>query len=930
MCKFISFFMSFCIIASAVIMQTAAADSYTAQNISEELYEIERVSASPDSYAYFLDHKAYPTAEGPELNAVNLSQYKGSDGLPRTDWEVLSPQDGRYYLKFTYVNTSGNREQAEFGLLVNGETQYIELSSFVLECEYYDLSKPELDIYGNEIRPEHAVSTKPATNYAYDYTYSYSEPLSVNLNKGVNTLTLTALGGTAEVESIILQPAGNVRSYSEQLELYKSEGISEGAETLVLEAEDYELKSSTTLFPVADRTSAATSPSKAGKIRLNTVGGSRWSSAGQYFVWEVDIKKSGLYRISLRFRQNTAPGQSSARVLYINNNIPFKEAAELSFGYDSSWQAATLGGETDFLFYFTEGRNQIKLQNTYGKMDRVLRVLLDCIDGFNLIYREFLTVLGSSPDLFRDYRLDVLYPEQIAALKTYAERLEVCADYIEEYCGRGNSGAALIRSFIRQLNNMYSNPDEIPKEFSYFKTNIGSLSTWISDAGEQPLEIDSFTFGNDKEKLPKAGTGFFKQLLFSVKEYLASYVTDYELIGSKTAGEKKTLTVWVSAGREQAQIVRDLAAKSFTPQSGISVSVKNVTNSLLPATVAGIGPDLVVQSSPDVFNFAMRGAAYPLSEFDDAEEVAARFDEASLITMRYLGNLYGLPETVSFNMMFYRTDIFEELGIKVPQTWDELIEISTVLANNNMQIGVPSDSNTYLMMLKQAGGEIYAEGGKYSLLDTVKAISVFTKFTNLFVNYGFPISFDFLNRFRSGEMPIGIANYGMFNNIQVAAPEINGLWSMAPVPGMEREDGTVDRTSLAAVGAAMILADTKYPAEAWEFLKWWTGAEAQISFADEIESILGKSSRYNSANKEAFENSNWTSDQKDVIIEQKRQLSAVEPVPGGYYLSRNLDNAFRNVVYHGMSPTDAMYEYTYEINSELTKKRLEFGLETRE
>lgn len=930
MCKFISFFMSFCIIASAVIMQTAAADSYTAQNISEELYEIERVSASPDSYAYFLDHKAYPPAEGPELNAVNLSQYKGSDGLPRTDWEVLSPQDGRYYLKFTYVNTSGNREQVEFGLLVNGETQYIELSSFVLECEYYDLSEPELDIYGNEIRPEHAVSTKPATNYAYDYTYSYSEPLSVNLNKGVNTLTLTALGGTAEVESIILQPAGNVRSYSEQLELYKSEGISEGAETLVLEAEDYELKSSTTLFPVADRTSAATSPSKAGKIRLNTVGGSRWSSVGQYFVWEVDIKKSGLYRISLRFRQNTAPGQSSARVLYINNNIPFKEAAELSFGYDSSWQAATLGGETDFLFYFTEGRNQIKLQNTYGKMDRVLRVLLDCIDGFNLIYREFLTVLGSSPDLFRDYRLDVLYPEQIAALKTYAERLEVCADYIEEYCGRGNSGAALIRSFIRQLNNMYSNPDEIPKEFSYFKTNIGSLSTWISDAGEQPLEIDSFTFGNDKEKLPKAGTGFFKQLLFSVKEYLASYVTDYELIGSKTAGEKKTLTVWVSAGREQAQIVRDLAAKSFTPQSGISVSVKNVTNSLLPATVAGIGPDLVVQSSPDVFNFAMRGAAYPLSEFDDAEEVAARFDEASLITMRYLGNLYGLPETVSFNMMFYRTDIFEELGIKVPQTWDELIEISTVLANNNMQIGVPSDSNTYLMMLKQSGGEIYAEGGKYSLLDTVKAISVFTKFTNLFVNYGFPISFDFLNRFRSGEMPIGIANYGMFNNIQVAAPEINGLWSMAPVPGMEREDGTVDRTSLAAVGAAMILADTKYPAEAWEFLKWWTGAEAQISFADEIESILGKSSRYNSANKEAFENSNWTSDQKDVIIEQKRQLSAVEPVPGGYYLSRNLDNAFRNVVYHGMSPTDAMYEYTYEINSELTKKRLEFGLETRE
>ncbi|MFQ8952560.1 MAG: extracellular solute-binding protein [Oscillospiraceae bacterium] len=34
-------------------------------------------------------------------------------------------------------------------------------------------------------------------------------------------------------------------------------------------------------------------------------------------------------------------------------------------------------------------------------------------------------------------------------------------------------------------------------------------------------------------------------------------------------------------------------------------------------------------------------------------------------------------------MMFYRTDILEELGVSVPETWDDLIEISSVLANNN-------------------------------------------------------------------------------------------------------------------------------------------------------------------------------------------------------------------------------------------------------
>ena len=114
-------------------------------------------------------------------------------------------------------------------------------------------------------------------------------------------------------------------------------------------------------------------------------------------------------------------------------------------------------------------------------------------------------------------------------------------------------------------------------------------------------------------------------------------------------------------------------------------------------------------------------------------------------------------------MMFYRTDILEELGVSVPETWDDLIEISSVLANNNMEIGVSSDANTFLTMLMQAGIDIYAEGGMYTTFDSVAAINVFNKFTNLYVSYGFPLTFEFQNRFRSGEMPIGIVRRSKSN-----------------------------------------------------------------------------------------------------------------------------------------------------------------------
>ena len=100
--------------------------------------------------------------------------------------------------------------------------------------------------------------------------------------------------------------------------------------------------------------------------------------------------------------------------------------------------------------------------------------------------------------------------------------------------------------------------------------------------------------------------------------------------------------------------------------------------------------------------------------------------------------------------MFYRTDVFDELGIDVPETWDEFLSIIPVIQRNNMEVGVPSAWTTFLTFLFQRGGEIYAEDKGSTVLSSNESYEAFRLYTRLFSDYGLSLSYDFFNRFRFG------------------------------------------------------------------------------------------------------------------------------------------------------------------------------------
>ena len=279
-------------------------------------------------------------------------------------------------------------------------------------------------------------------------------------------------------------------------------------------------------------------------------------------------------------------------------------------------------------------------------------------------------------------------------------------------------------------------------------------------------------------------------LLHEGKSTAISYFVDYDALGDVYTDEA-ALNVWLLTGRDQSTVLKTMVDDSFTPMSGIKVNIKLVDpTALLGAVVAGNGPDLVVSTdSWNPVNYALRNAAEDLTQFTDFEEVIAQFRPSAYSALTWDGGVYGLPETQVISVLFYREDILSEYGLTAPQTWQDLIGMLPTIQGNNMSVGIPYPSiaapnqNTLYAMIYQNGGKIYNEDATETLLKEEPAVLAFDFYTALYTDYGLPQEFDFISRFRSGEMPLGIADFTTYNFLTVSAPEIRGLWDFAPHPG---------------------------------------------------------------------------------------------------------------------------------------------------
>ena len=402
---------------------------------------------------------------------------------------------------------------------------------------------------------------------------------------------------------------------------------------------------------------------------------------------------------------------------------------------------------------------------------------------------------------------------------------------------------------------MVNDPNTIARRLGTFKSNTGSLGEWIYTLNNMPLSVDYIVVASPDKKMPNPKANAFKRMKHEVGSFFASFFTDYNSLGASKEGQK-SVEVWITHGMEQAKIIKRLIDESFTPETGVAVDIKVVNQGvLMQAMLAGRGPDVSFSVADDKpVNYALRNAVEDLSKYPGFDQVTQRFHESALVPFQFNGGTFRLPIDQTFPVLFYRKDILKELNLAIPQTWDDVFEMIPELQKQNLLFGFPlvaagataggmGLNATYGTLLYQNGGEVYRDGDKASALDSEISIKAFMDWAELYTTYKLPVTTDFVNRFRSGEMPIAIAGYSEFNMMDVVAPELKGLWDLAVVPGLEGPDETIHREVPGGGTGIVMLKDSKHKAEAWSFMDWWTSADVQAKYGLEIEAVLGTAGR---------------------------------------------------------------------------------------
>ncbi len=878
-----------------------------------------------------------------------VREYEGRQNVALTaqegsiTWEVEVPEAGFYQIQMEYYPMEGKNNAIEREIYINGELPFDGAQYLVFSRNWENKTRVERDARDNDIRPAQVEAPKWMSTYCEDSSGYEREPYSFYFEKGKNSISLASVKEPVAIASLTLRQAPGRPSYTDYLTSAKADGAMEApvGNVIKIQGEDAAYKSDSTLYPVNDRTSPKTEPYDAAKIRMNSIGGNNWNQVGQWITWEVEIPVDGLYEIAVKYKQSIKQGVTVVRSLEIDGESPFEEARELRFYYENDWQIAKLGSEEEaYQFYLKEGVHTLTMKVELGSMmSGILDDADDCIFELNRAYRQLLMVIGSSPDMMRDYQLEKKTPEALKILAEQYEAISDLAERVEAYAGgsKGSQSAAL-DSLIVQLEIMNRKPETIPKYWSAFKDNIISLGSWSLSMKEQPLQIDYLLVQKPGTALPKAKANFLEKTGHELKAFFASFTEDYESIGDVYEGDP--LTIWLLAdaasvssasgsGRDQATVLKNLIDNYFIQETGIPANVKLVNrDNLLSATLAGEGPDVALGvASKEPVNYALRHAAADLTQFDDFDEITGRFMDGALDMFRFDGGVYALPQTTSFQMLFYRADILEELGLKVPTTWDEFYECLAVIQKNNMNVGTVPDYTSYGMFLYQYGGSYYKADGTASGLDTEAAVGAFSQWSGNYADYRMPVTYDFANRFRTGEMPLAIADYTQYSYLSVFAPEIKGLWGFTLVPGYEDEDGSVNHSVIAGQTASIILDTSKHKPEAWEFLKWWTSEETQTSYCIEVENILGVAGRVATANMDALENLPWSGRDLRNLKAQLEWVQVVPEIPGGYFTERHVKNAFYAVYNNKEDPRETLEDYVKTINNEITNKRIEFGLD---
>jgi len=887
------------------------------------------------------------------LSAVNVvaladgtdNQYKSDikktlNANESIECKIAVEAEGEYELHITFGTVNDATQRIEYSLKIDGEYPFNGAELLEAPVIYEDKGEIRTLSNGDQTAPLQKKVEGYITSSAYDKTGVRLTPYTVNLKVGEHTVKIENLGDAFELYGISFSKPEIIKPYSEVSKDYSNYEKYEG-EQIVVEAEKVLYRNDYSLTAKSDTGSADITPKSATNSIINYIGGSNWSSPFKELTWEIDVPETALYKLGFNFKQNSIINGNAYRWLKIDGETPFEEATKLGFSYKTAWQYKDIKNQNgeDYLFYLTKGKHTLSLNVTLAGIADIYEKLNVITADVGELYLDIVMITGETPDANRDYELYKQIPRFEEKLKGFYNDLTEISNLLNSKKDINGELDGAVKNVARvsklMSENRYESHLYLDTYFSYYQT----LSSWLFDIKNMALSLDKIILSAPEKDVEDVKAGFLEKIGFSIKRFALSFVGDYSN-ESLQGGSEKNIKIWVNWGRDQVKVLNTLIQEDFSPNSKINVKVEQVNASVVQGIISNNSPDLYLHMArTEPVNLAMRGVLYDLSSFSDYEDVLKNFQKDAEKPYIYRGKTYALPDVQSFKVMFVRTDIFEELGLEIPQTWEDYLSATSVLQRKNMNSYLPhikivaaTTVNTgagglsiFPTLLMQNGENMYNSELNSTNLASPVSVKTFKFWTDFYTRYKLNPDANFYQRFRVGTIPLGIAAYTQYLTFAVAAPEIEGKWAVYELPGVKREDGTIDRSSAGSGTGCAIMKSSKDKESAWEFLKWWVSAETQYNYSFNCEAVLGQSGRTATSTVEALKKLSWDKESLDVILKQWQNVKEIEEVPGSYYVSRSIDQAFWAVYNGEATEKEAITDWSRTSNSEIKRKIAEYA-----
>jgi len=849
--------------------------------------------------------------------------------------EIDIPETAQYLLSFDYYSADTNILPIGMAMKVNSEFPFYECRNLKFEKTWVARKEQSFDRFGDEIVTIPDKLHQWESKYLMDGSYRNSKALALELTAGINTFELSALEGGFLLGGLhFISPDKTV------VPICQGSVYAAGNVLIEIEAENYTYRNDSAIHSVAEF-DIGLNPLEVKYARLNTIDSDSFKKAGQRVTYAFTVDQPGYYYISMNYRQSEKTDFPVFIDVRVNDEIPTTAFESYGLSFSSRYRTITLtdsAGE-NLSIYLEAGQHCISFTISNDKIRHILEGLDEVIAGVNDLSLEITKVAGKNLDRHRDLRLSRYIPGIDNRLFAYADRLQEMHDSVLQYTNRGRRVSILSPMMIarRQIYSLAEEPDEIPYRVNELSISVSSASHHLAGSVvnllDNNLAIDRIWIHQADAKLPKR-PGIFRALHFNLSRFFTSFTKNAY---STTNTNPEHLQVWVNRSTQFVQIMQKMIDESFTPQTGIKVDISIMPDQrkLVLSSTAGQSPDVATGINYTIpYELAIRGALVDMMEFEGFRAAAAPYNDGFFLTACINESIYAMPETMNFWVLFYRSDIMDKLGLAIPDTMQDVIDMLPDLQMRGLNFyqnasGMLAMRNFHgtTPLIHQHGGSLYhATAQEGTNLGSPESIKGFTYLTELYTIYNLPINIDnFYQHLRNGNMPLGVADYFTYNLMTNAAPELRDSWAIALMPGIEQPCGRIDRTSCANADSTVIFKSTPEREQmAWQFVEWWSSTAVQAEYGQTLQIIYGEDYMWATANIDAFMQLPWKTKDKLIIAEQMTHVIDIARVPGTYMLEREMSNAFNDIVVNGRTAQARIDRAIKTIDREIMRKLEEF------